>query len=263
MKEKFAYYFKIWILMSKNSFLSYLQNRLSFVIFLAGKVIRFSFYLVFITFLLRSTESLVGYNLDQTLFFFITFSLIDTAAQFLFRGVYRFRSLVVDGGFDLVLLKPTSALFRSLFGGADILDLFSIPPLIILGGLVGRSLDPSFPEIILYLVMVINAVVLSGAFHIVAISLGIVTLEIDHTIMIYRDMTSLGRFPIDIYKEPLKSTLTFLIPVGIMMTFPAKVLMGLLSPVGVLISVIFAVFALYVSIKLWNYALRYYTSASS
>jgi ABC-2 type transport system permease protein len=94
-------------------------------------------------------------------------------------------------------------------------------------------------------------------------ALGIITLEIDHTIMIYRDLTSLGRFPIDIYKEPLKSILTFVIPVGVMVTLPAKALIGLISPVGVLISFVVGILAIFLSARFWKYALRFYTSASS
>ena len=54
--------------------------------------------------------------------------LIDVISQFLFREVYRFRPLVVSGEFDLVLVKPVSSLFRSLAGGADVIDLITIPP---------------------------------------------------------------------------------------------------------------------------------------
>lgn len=224
---------------------------------------RFSFYILFIIFLLNKTQTLAGYTLNQTLIFFLTFNIIDVVSQTIFRGVYQFRPLVIDGGFDLILAKPMSALFRALMGGADVIDMVTIPPLIVLLFLVGKSLEVSLLQAFLYLLLIFNGLIISTAFHIAVMALGIITLEIDHTIMIYRDLTSLGRFPIDIYKEPLKSILTFVIPVGVMVTLPAKALIGLISPVGVLISFVVGILAIFLSARFWKYALRFYTSASS
>ena len=256
-------YFKVWWMMSKNSFIQVLINKFGASVFLTGKILRFGFFIAFIIFLLRGTGSLAGYNITQTIFFFLTFNLVDVLSQFLFREVYRFRPLVISGGFDLVLTKPISPLFRSLMGGADVLDFFTIPPLIFAVVIIGRTLDPTLAASSYYFLLVVNGLLLATAFHIVVISLGIITLEIDHTIMIYRDLTNLGRFPIDIYQEPLRGILTYLIPVGIMVTLPAKALMGFVSPQGVVLSFAIGLAALYLATKIWSFALKKYTSASS
>lgn len=256
-------YFKIWLIMSRNSFLAVFNQKTALSIFLIGKLLRFFFFFGFIVFLLKGTKSLAGYNLNQTLLFFFTFNLIDTVSQFLFREVYRFRPLIISGGFDLVLSKPVSALFRSLMGGADVIDLITIVPLTIATFFVAHLLNPSFLQSVFYLLLLINGLIIASAFHIFVLGLGIVTFEIDHTIMIYRDLFNLGRFPIDIYKEPLRSIITFLIPVGIMVSFPAKAIMGLISPMGVLWSLTFGILILFLSFKFWNFALKKYSSASS
>lgn len=249
--------------MSRNAFMVYITQKLLFVLFLFGKLARFGFFLIFIYFLVKGAGSLAGYSINQTIFFFLTFNIVDIISQFLFREVYRFRPLLVSGDFDLILVKPMSPLFRVLMGGADIIDLVTIPPLAFAVFWVGRLLAPNIYLVILYLLLLVNALMLATAFHIAVLSLGILTLEIDHTIMIYRDITNLGRFPVDIYKEPLRGVLTFLIPVGIMITLPAKALMGLVDPQGVLGSFALGLILLFVSIKFWHYALRSYSSASS
>src|SRR3972149_2655588 len=171
-------YFKVWWMMSKNSFIQVLINKFGASVFLTGKILRFGFFIAFIIFLLRGTGSLAGYNITQTIFFFLTFNLVDVLSQFLFREVYRFRPLVISGGFDLVLTKPISPLFRSLMGGADVLDFFTIPPLIFAVVIIGRTLDPTLAATSFYILLVINGLILATAFHIVVISLGIITLEI-------------------------------------------------------------------------------------
>lgn len=261
--KKINYYLKIWWMMSKNAFLAMLNHRIGVVVFTLGKVLRFTFFGAFLYFLLSKTNTLAGYTLHQTLFFFLTFNLIDVISQFLFRETYRFRPLIISGSFDLILIKPINALFRSLMGGADILDLFTIPPLIFAVYYVGSLLNPSASQIILYIILVINGLVISTAFHIAVLSLGIITLEIDHTIMIYRDLTNLGRLPIDIYGQPLKGILTYLIPVGVMITLPAKAMMGLVTPMGVVVSFALGFLMMILTLKFWGLALKQYTSASS
>lgn len=256
-------YAVVWLMMSKNAFLVVLARKKLFFLFFIGKMLRFVFFLAFLFFLVKGSKEVAGYNISQITFFFLTFNLIDVLAQFFYREVYRFRVKVVRGELDMILTKPINALFRSMMGGSDIIDLVTIPPLIAAIYYVGRTLDPSMLNISLYVLLVINGFIIATAFHIAVMAMGIITLEIDHTIMIYRDLTNLGRFPIDIYKEPLRGVLTFLIPVGVMITLPAKALMGLVSFWGVFGSLILGIVLIFLSIRFWGYALQYYTSASS
>jgi ABC-2 type transport system permease protein len=128
---------------------------------------------------------------------------------------------------------------------------------------IGSSLSPSPLQIAYYVLLVLNALLIATAFHIAVLSLGIITLEVDHMIMVYRDLASMGRFPVDIYREPIKSILTFVVPVGIMVTVPAKAMAGLIGPLGVALAVAFGLFVFFLSLKLWDHALKKYTSASS
>ena len=163
----------------------------------------------------------------------------------------------------MVLVKPINVLFRVLTGGADVIDLITIPPLIVLTVIYGASLNPSFVQILIYLTLLINGFLIATSFYIAIIALGIVTLEIDHSVMIYRDLTNLGKLPVDIYKEPLKGFLTYIIPVGIMVTLPGRAIMGLTTWIGVITSLAAGVVFMYLSLKFWRFALTKYTSASS
>jgi ABC-2 type transport system permease protein len=240
-----------------------LSRKAILVIFLFGKILRFLFFFGFLFFLLKGVGTLASYTSTQILFFFLTFNLIDVISQFLFREVYRFRDLVVKGNLDLVLTKPQNALFRVLMGGADVIDFVTIPPLIFAVYYVGSLLQSSLSSTVFYLVAILSGFLIAAAFHIAVLAFGIITLEIDHTIMIYRDLTNLGRYPVDIYKQPLQWVLTYLIPVGVMVTLPVKVFLGIVSPTGILISFGIAVLAIFLSLRFWNFALTKYTSASS
>jgi hypothetical protein len=103
---RLMYYFRIWMMMSRNAFLVVLSQKKVLMLFLTGKVIRFIFFTTFIYFLVKGTKTLAGFNVHQVIFFYLTFNLIEVISQFLYREVYRFRHLLVSGDLDLILTKP-------------------------------------------------------------------------------------------------------------------------------------------------------------
>lgn len=239
-------------------------SRFSAFLFILAKILRFAFFLVFLLILGTKTKLVSDYNLWQMIFFFCVFNLVDSITQFFLREVYRFRSYVVSGDFDYYLTKPISPLFRSLFGGSDILDLPMIIIAVILTIIAILQIGPiTIPNLIIFLILILNGLILAFALHIFILAVGVLTVEIENSIMIYRDMTQMGRVPIDVYHQPLRALVTFAIPVGIMMTFPAKALMGLLSWQFVLIAILISLSAIFLSLKFWRYALTQYSSASS
>ncbi len=261
--NRVPYYSRLWLKMTKNAFMVVLAQKKLFLLFLAGKLLRFVFFSIFLIFLVRGSGGLAGYSVNEALFFFLTFNLVDVTSQFLYREVYRFRPLVVSGDLDLILTKPYNSLFRVLMGGTDIIDLVTIPPLIVAIVYVGQFLDPTVVGIISYVVLVINSLIIATAFHITVLGLGIITFEVDHIIWMYRDVTNLGRFHIDIYRQPLQLILTYLVPVGLMMSVPVRSMLGLVSLWGVVGSVILGIILLRLSLRFWNFSILKYQSASS
>lgn len=256
-------YLKIWLRMTSNSFQTTIASRFGIVVFLFGKLFRFFLSLAFIYFLFSGTRGVLGFNRDQTLLFLLTFMFLGGVGQMLFREAYRFRGRLVSGDFDFDLLKPVHPLFRNLAGGFDFLDLLTMPVYIYVLLRIISSLNFTLLGLLLYVLLLLNGLVMIMAIHVLVVGLGIITTEVDNMIMVYRDIESMGRFPIDIYKEPLRQLLTFVIPIGIMFTIPVKALLGLLSWQTILLSFGVGAVSFYLSTRFWNVAIRRYSSASS
>lgn len=257
-------YLKVWWRMTLVSAKVAFSSRLGFAIFLIGKILRFLFFSLFLFIIMQRSGGIGGYNPWQIFFFFISFNIVDITVQFLLREVYRFRSLVLRGNFDFTLLRPMSPLFRSLFGGADIGDLFLL--IILLGFTPYIALkigDITIAGSLLYLSLLFNSFIIALSFHVITISVGVLTTEVENTLWLYRDISQMGRVPIDIYLQPLRSIITFAIPVGIMMTYPSYALMGILSFWGVIISFTIGTLFLIGSVNFWKFSLKRYSSASS
>lgn len=252
---------KVFLLFSKFSMKSTFQARLGVFFFFLGKLLRFLMFFLFVYFLVAKTKLLQGYNVNQVLFFYLTFNIIDTATQLLFREVYRFRPLVISGELDNVLIKPFHPFMRVLIGGIDFLDLLVLPFYFSLTFYFASKLDSTtITHVILYFGLIFNALTIATAFHIAVLALGILTTEVDHAIMIYRDITSVGRFPLEIYQEPIRSIFTFVLPVGIMMSYPSKAFLGLLSPLNIFYSFFISGILLFSTLKLWDFAIKKYQS---
>lgn len=258
-------YFRVWLKMTANSFVVALASRFSAVFFVLGKVIRFIFFIAFLLVIFSRTQLLGGYNLVQVVFFFLTFNLVSIISQLFLREIYRFRSLIVRGDFDLVLVKPINPLFRVLAGGADVLDLITLPPLVAILAYTATKLGVAITAVnlTLYLLLIISGLIIAVAFHALVAAVGVLTTEVDNTIMLYRDLENMGRIPVDLYRQPIRAFLTFLVPVAVMVTFPAKVLMGLLSPLWVVFSFALAAVFLWGTLRFWRFSLTRYSSASS
>jgi ABC-2 type transport system permease protein len=255
---------KIIYLYFVNSLQTQLANPVGVIIFVVNKVIRYSLFLFFLYLLTEPLIKVGGYTAIQLPFIYLTFSLVDTASQMLFREVYRFRNLVVSGNFDLVLTKPTNPLIRTLFGGPDFIDAIMLVLLVTATAYLSANyIHPQPLHVLVYILLILNALIIACAFHIFVLGFGIVTLSVDHLVMMYRDLAGLMRIPVDFFTNPLRLILTFVVPIGIMFTFPAKALLGQLSFTSTIISFLLSTGLLFLSHRFWYFALKKYSLASS
>jgi ABC-2 type transport system permease protein len=251
---------KIFWRLSVYSLRSTLDHRSGFILFTVGKIIRFAFFFFFVILIFSKTKMLKGYQLQQGLIIYLTFNFIDTLTQLLFREVYRFRPLVTSGNLDLLLTKPIPPLLRLLLGGVDFLDFFTLFPYTLILFFFILQEKIFFGQFMLYLFLVGNALILAAAFHIFVLAFGLVTTGVDHTVMIYRDLTSFGRFPFDIYHKALRNLLTFVLPIGVMFAFPPQALFGMLNINTAFFAFLISLISLWFALKFWQYSLKKYQS---
>lgn len=257
-------YLKLWLVMTSRITQIAFASRFGVIFFTFGKIVRFVFFLFFLLLLVGKTKSIAGYTFWEVILLFLTFNMVDIISQFLFREVYRFRSYIVSGSFDYLLTKPVSPLLRSLFGGSDILDLITLFPLVgFLIYTITKLGTVTITGVLLYILLLANALIIMLAFHIFVLGLGVLVTEVDNAIWIFRELTALGRVPIAVYREPLSWVLTFIVPVGIMITFPVHAALGILSFQAIIVAFLISGILFFGSLRFWRYALKQYSSASS
>lgn len=259
--KRIRVYWLYWVKISSMTLSSLVSTRLASVLFLSGKLIRISLLLLFLLALKDKITLLAGYNLDQLIIFYLVYNVFDLLGQIFFRGIYWYRNDILTGNFDFTLLKPLSPLFQVLVSHTDWLD---IPPLILtMIFLIIKLPAVNLAVLLSFIFMGFLAMVLVTAIHIFVAAIGVLTTEVDHIIWIYRDLSQMARFPVDIYAEGLQTVLTFVIPIGLIFTFPAKALYGLLTWPTMAAVMGFSLVFYFLALSLWRYSLKLYSSASS
>jgi ABC-2 type transport system permease protein len=241
-----------------------LTYRLGSLGFLLGKFIRLLFFFAFVAAIYQHVDRVAGYSLVETALFFLTYNFVDMTAQILFRNVYAARRIVNEGEFDFYLVQPCSPLFRMVLSTVDFLDVVTIVPVLIMIGMTFARLPPlSWGAYAAYAALTVNGVLLIFAVHVFVAGVAVRTQELENAIWVYRDIMFMGRFPVDVYARPVRWALTFGIPVAVMTTFPAKALLGTLTPGWALYAVVLTTAALAGSIWFWRGSIAAYTSSSS
>jgi ABC-2 type transport system permease protein len=257
-------YFRIWVRTASMAMQAQLTYRLGSFGFLVGKMIRLVFFFAFVVAIFQHVQTIAGYNLVETALFFLTFNVVDMTAQILFRGVYGARRIVSEGDFDFYLIQPCDPLFRMVFSTVDFLDIVTLIPVLIMVGMVFARLPPlGWTRYAAYSILVVNGVALVFSIHVFVAGVAVRTQELENAIWIYRDVMFMGKFPVDVYAPAVRWALTFGVPIAVMTSFPAKALLGILSPAWAAYGVILTAVLLALSARYWRGSVARYTSSSS
>ncbi len=261
--KRLAIYWHIWHTIAAYTLQETFLNRWTNLLFFTGKGIRYGMSLFFLFLLQKNLNGFAGYSSDQVIVFFLTYQFMDTLAQVFFRGVYLFSWQVRSGELDFYLSKPLNPLFRILTGKPDMIDAcFLLPSTAISLWILSRlHLHITPASIAIYCALLLNSFLIAMAFHIFVICLGVLTTEVDNAIMLYRDTTALSRFPIDMYREPLRTVLYFVFPIGLMNTIPAQILMNTQPSYTILTTCVIGITFFLFSLLAWKESIKRYTSA--
>jgi ABC-2 type transport system permease protein len=259
-------YARVWLKLTAQQFQSQVANaRGAAALFIFGKLFRLASALLLVYVVVGKAKFIAGYSLDQAILLLMIFNFTQTISQLFLRGVYIFRQKVVDGTFDFYLLNPLSELFYSLFSYTDPLDIIiSIPNIIFVGwAWVNAGHAISLSAVLLLVLVTILSTLIVTAWHIIIISVGVKYLEVDNTVMLYRDLERMGAFPVAIYGKFGETILTYIFPFALMATIPAKLIFGMFNPWYLILFAALAIIQLKVALLIWRRALLSYSSASS
>jgi ABC-2 type transport system permease protein len=172
---------------------------------------------------------------------------------------------VRDGSFDFTLLKPIDPQLHVSIHRTQPTELpHAIAGLAVVGFAAHRLATPPGPGDVAAagLLLLCGLAVLHAVWTaVVATSFWFV--RVDNLSILLRSALDAGRWPVSFYKGAVRIGLTWVLPIGLMTSFPAEALRGTLAPGLLLGAVVTAIGFTVLGRLVWTFALRHYTSASS
>jgi ABC-2 type transport system permease protein len=227
--------------------------------------------LIFYRTVFAQTTVVAEWQESEYLFFVgCYFTLEGVIETFFLENCVEFPELIRTGDLDFFLIKPIDEQFLITCRSID----WSTAPNILMGAAVmGIALSqlawPIGPvQVGAFLLLFACGIALAYSFLLVLTSAAVWLVRNQNLMEMWWLFTSLMRYPREIFfkvswAEPVGLLFSFVIPVMLVVSVPAQVMVKVLEPRLAVFTVLVTVAMLFLSRKFFRYALRCYRSASS
>lgn len=238
---------------------SELEYRMSFIIsFLSQILIFFTYYFVIIA-LFSKFDNIKGFTLYEVL---LCFSIIQFGFAFnevFARGIDKFDKLIIEGGFDRLLLRPKNLILQVLCSDGDFVKVSRLIQAIIVLviALINLKVEITFLKVIcLILMLMASCVIFFGIFLLVA-SYCFMTVQGLEVRNVFTDGGKhMAQYPIGVFKKGFVFFFTFIIPYAFVNYYPLLYFIGkndnilyAFSPVVVFLYLIPCFIVFYMGVK--------------
>ncbi|MBI2022112.1 ABC-2 family transporter protein [Candidatus Daviesbacteria bacterium] len=256
---------KVLIALISLSSKRYLENRINTFGTLIGSIISLIITLVFVNTIFLYTKELNHWNKYQMLFLLGISRIILSIFYGLFhRGISFITRYIRAGDLDYLLTKPVNSQFFISFRLTRPFEFINVLAGLILVGyaLGGLTIGHLFINIPIFLINLICGFVILYSIYYMLATLSIWIINFYSLGSIFFIMTTPLSFPTNIYGKTVSFILTFILPIGLIISVPVEVFLRnnfeLIFAEIVVASILFLC-----SVSFWKFALNHYTSASS
>ncbi len=262
--NKIVVYLKLLKLFWVTAIAAELEYRLNFLIAVFSSLTNLigSIFTLFLFY--RTDYTFPRWSWNESLIVLGIFTLLQgISATLLVPNLNRIVEQVQQGTLDFILLKPISSQYwlslRS-FSPWGFSDIFFGLIIIIYSSF---QLNLNISNYGLSLITIGFAIISLYSIWFMLGATSIWFVKIYNVTEVLRGLLEAGRYPISAYPAAYRIFFTLVVPVAFLTTVPAETLLGKSQETWLLFSGLLAIFLLILSHYFWQFALRFYTSASS
>ena len=250
----------------RSAIMTSLAYRVNFLVDAVTTVLWVSWTVLPLLFVFHGRETVGGWTADEALlvtgFFVCLQGILEAVIDPNLRGLVED---VRNGTLDFVLLKPVDpqllVSFRRLVPAKIVHALAGLG--LVVWACTRLPAGPTVMGALAAAVLLIFAVVILYSVWLLVISTAFWFVRVDNLSYLLGSALDAGRWPVQIYRPALRLVFTFLFPIGLMTTWPAMALRGLLDLESVGLALVVTVIFAWLGRRVWVFALRHYASASS
>jgi ABC-2 type transport system permease protein len=241
-----------------------LEYRLNFVIATLSSLMGLAGSLFGLFLFYQGGYTFENWSWEEALIVLGIFTLLQGfAATLLAPNLSQIVKHVQQGTLDFVLLKPINSQF---WLSTHTVSPWGLPDVffgMILIAYAGERLQLPLTAYFLGIIPLILGMLSLYSLWFMLGATSIWFVKIYNVTEVLRGLLEAGRFPIVAYPAAYRFFFTFVIPVAFLTTIPAEALLQRGDATWIFLAAGLAIALLYASRLFWNFALRFYTSASS
>lgn len=257
-------YFKYMTILLKSQ----MEYRTSFILLSIGQF--FVPFLVFISIFLffQRFPSIGGWSLYEVALCYSVTHIAFSISECFARGLDSFSSLIVNGDFDRILVRPRTTLLQVLGSKFEFTRIgrLSQSVLVLVFSLNNLNIDWSCYKVITLILMIISGIFIFSGIYMLGATLCFWTIEGLEVINIFTDGgREMCQYPLSIYKEWVRKFFTFVIPFGTVNYLPLMFILDKVKGNNVLymLNPLFGILFIIPCILIWNFGVRHYKSTGS
>ncbi|WP_333126808.1 MULTISPECIES: ABC transporter permease [unclassified Microcoleus] len=264
MATNMGRYFHVLKLFWGAAIAAELEYRINFVLAAVSSLGNLAGSLFGLFLFYRTGYRFSGYSWEEALVVLGIFTLLQGfSSTFLEPNLSRIVDRVQQGTLDFVLLKPISSQF---WLSANTVSPWGLPDVIFGAVLLLYAANKLGVEIGNYFLTAIPLLFGTITLYSIWFMLGATSIwfvKISNVTEVLQGLLEAGRFPMAAYPAAYRFFFTFVVPVAFLTTVPAEAMLGRGEIVWIAGAGILAIGLLFFSRYFWQFALRFYTSASS
>lgn len=259
-------YLRLLAVQLRISLATGMQYRVDFLLDAVVEVVYALTALAPLTVVFGARDSVAGWSFAEALlvvgFFTFLQGVIEGAINPSLLAVVEH---VRRGTFDFLLLKPKDAQFLvstarfSPWKSANVLT----AAVLLAVGLTRLGRTPSAGGIATAAALLGCSLVILHSLVTLTVSVSFFAVRVDNLTYLFTSVFDAARWPSTVFRGALRFVFTFVLPFGIMTTYPAEALLGRLGTNALPISALVAATLALVARLVWTRSIRHYTSASS
>lgn len=245
---------------------SSMEHKMSFFLtMLAQLLVSFNSFLG-LYFLFSRFHSVKGYTFYEILLLQGVVSMQFALAEWFVRGFDSFASIIGNGEFDRIMVRPRSLVLQVLGSRIE----FSragkvVQGIVMLGfGIKKSGIVWTFDKVFLMIGMLISGIVIFGCIFLVYASICFFTTEgLEVVNLLTNGVQEHGKYPLDIFGKKIMIFCTFIIPYALSLYYPFLYLTGRAYNKIFLMLPVLACFVIVPSYWLWKFGVGHYKSTGS
>ena len=242
------------------------EYRKAFIISVIGSFLITFLLAISVYFMFEEFNQIGDWNFFEVAFLFGMVYLSFSIAEMFFRGLDHFETVIKNGEFDRILIRPQNNLMQSMCTEFDFSKIGRIAQslLILIIAIANINIDWNFYKVLVFILMNIGCVLIFFGIFVLKAAFCFWTVDgLEFMNILAEGGKKVAQYPIDIYAKWFRLFFTFIVPFGLVNYYPVLYLFGKSDNWFYGIVPIFTFIFLIPCIGIWKLGIKHYESTGS